>query len=60
MVFVAAASGLVLGNPNLGDAKFHNCNVILIGLGDGRREPRGPCVGCSWMSGCVSVQPWVG
>ena len=50
MVFVAAASELVLGNPNLGDAGFHNCNVILVRLGDGRREPRG-----LWMSGCVSV-----
>ena len=55
MVFVAAASELVLGNPNLGDAEFHNCNVILVRLGDGRREPRGLCVECSWMSGCVSV-----
>ena len=50
MVFVAAASELVLGNPNLGDAEFHNCNVILVRLVDGRREPRG-----LWMSGCVSV-----
>ena len=55
MVFVAAASELVLGNPNLGDAEFHNCNVILVRLGDGRREPRGLCVECIWMSGCVSV-----
>ena len=60
MVFVAAASELVLGTPNLGDAKFHNCNVILLRLGDGRREPRGLCMECSWISGCVSVQQWVG